>query len=89
VIEKDRELLGRVAVSSPHIAGTVLRLWNELEDAHRLSELPPNDLLSELGRHIQGIGWLLTAIAGQSDSRESSPADIEAVLPSPPPRLLS
>lgn len=33
---KDRDLLARVAVHNPHLAGTVLKLCNDLEDGARL-----------------------------------------------------
>lgn len=59
---KDRELLARVAVHNPHLAGTVLRLVNDLEDAARLGELPPAALRRELGAYLQGLGGLIAAL---------------------------
>lgn len=56
---KDRDLLARVAAYSPHIAGTMLRLLNDLEDAHRLGELPPPELLRELGQYMDRLGRFL------------------------------
>lgn len=60
---KDRELLGRVAVHCPHVAGTMLRLLNDLEDAARLGELPPAPLLGEFGTYVEGIGRLITDLS--------------------------
>lgn len=65
---KDRELLGRVAVHCPHVAGTMLRLLNDLEDAARLGELPPAPLLAELGAYVEGVGKLVAALASSEDS---------------------
>lgn len=62
MIEKDHQLLAGVAVHSPHIAGTVLRLLNDLEDARRLGELPPAELLQSLGRYVELLGQLMTAL---------------------------
>lgn len=59
VIEKDRDLLARVAVDNPHLAGTVLRLCNVLEDAQRYGELPSADLLRELGEYLRDLGQLV------------------------------
>lgn len=64
MIEKDRELLASVAIHNPHLAGTVLRLCNDLEDAARLGELPPPELLQRLGAYLQAIGGLVNALAG-------------------------
>lgn len=60
---KDRELLGRVAVHCPRIAGTMLRLLNDLEDTASLGELPPATLLAEFGTYVEGLGKLLTELA--------------------------
>lgn len=60
---KDRELLARVAAHNPHLAGTVLRLCNDLDDGVHLGELPPAPLLHELGVYLHELGLLVTAIA--------------------------
>lgn len=60
---KDRELLGRVAVHCPHVAGTMLRLLNDLEDAARLGELPPAPLLGEFGAYLEAIGKLINDLS--------------------------
>lgn len=73
VIEKDRDLLARVAVHSPHLAGTVLRLCNDLEDAYQLSELPPGDLLEALGHYVGLLGQLICDLA----PKEPSPVVID------------
>lgn len=62
-LTKDRDLLVRVAVHSPHIAGTMLRLLNDLESAVELEELPPAALLEELGVYVERLGRLVTSIA--------------------------
>jgi len=63
VIGKDRELLALVAVHNPHLAGTILKLCNELQDGKRLGELPPPELLTALGYYVQDIGRLIVAVA--------------------------
>lgn len=63
LIDKDTELLARVAVDCPPLAGTILRLCNVLEDAKDAAELPPPDVLRELGRYIEALGQLVAALA--------------------------
>lgn len=62
-VVKDRELLVRIAVHSPHLAGTLLKLLNDLEDAHQLGELPPAPLLREMGGYVQDLGALIRSLA--------------------------
>lgn len=56
MIEKDRDLLAHVAVYNPHLAGTVLKLCNDLEDGRENGELPPAELLRDLGTYVATIG---------------------------------
>jgi hypothetical protein len=71
---KDRELLARVAVYCPHVAGTMLRLLNEIEDAASLGELPPTPVLAEFGTYVEGLGKLITHLA---ESRKAQPVVID------------
>lgn len=71
---KDRDLLARVAVHCPHVAGTMLRLLNDLEDAATLGELPPTPLLAEFGTYVEGLGKLITHLA---DSMKAQPVVID------------
>lgn len=68
---KDRDLLARVAVHSPHIAGTMLRLLNDFEDAARLGELPPAPLLAALGGYVEGLGKLIAALAAPANAQST------------------
>lgn len=60
---KDRELMARVATYNPHLAGTLLRLCNDLQDAARQGDLPPVPLLAEFGVYVEGLGKLITTLA--------------------------
>lgn len=66
---KDRELLAKMAVHCPHVAGTMLRLLNDLEDAARLGELPPAPLLAEFGTYVEGLGKLISVLVGLDGTR--------------------
>lgn len=55
MLDRDRDLLARVAVANPHLAGTVMRLCDELVDG----ELPPPPLLREFGEHVRDLGRLI------------------------------
>lgn len=78
---KDRDLLARVAVHSPHVAGTMLRLLNDLEVAARLGELPPAPVLDALGAYVEGIGRLIASLA-DSMNRRTFLADVNQDAPS-------
>lgn len=64
---KDRDLLARVAQYNPHLAGTVLKLCNDLVDGKELGELPPALLLREVGEYVQAIGRLVYALGVTTD----------------------
>lgn len=66
MIEKDRELLGLVAIENPHLAASVLNLCNVLEDAKQLGELPSPELMRCLGEYVAKIGLLIFAIGDSS-----------------------
>lgn len=87
MIGKDRELLARVAVHNPRIAGTILRLLNELEDGAKLDELPPPDLLRQLGQYLSSLGQLVVALTATASNQLHNPAasaeeEPDHVLPS-------
>lgn len=81
-LTKDRDLLACVAVHSPHIAGTLLRLLNDLEDAVRLGELPPSPVLAALGGYLGCVGRLVVSLAGtESHARRQSLDDSSDTIP--------
>lgn len=68
MIEDHRDLLARVAVHNPHLAGAALRMCNELADAPDTGQIPPPALLIEFGEFLARLGGFLTDVASQANA---------------------